>query len=194
LVTFARFAEMVTSVSDFGGNVDTSTCALVAPAGTVMLLGTVAIPGWLLDSVTIPPPGGAAALSITVPVDVPPPFTLIGWRVSDANVTGGGFTVSVAVLVAPPPLAEIVTIVAVGTGLVATAKVTVVVPLGTVTALGTLAAAVLPLDSVTTIPPPEAGAFRRMVPVDEPPPTTFDGTRLTEVTEIRGGGASTVQV
>jgi len=42
LVTFARFAEIVTSVSDFGRLVDTVTCALVAPAATVMLLGTVA--------------------------------------------------------------------------------------------------------------------------------------------------------
>ena len=175
--------------------VDTRKVADVAPAGTDTAAGTMTLVGLSLTSATVAPPAGAAALSVTVPVGVLPPGTLVCWRLSDANVTaGGGFTVSVAVLVAPPPLAEIVTIVAVGTGLVATAKVAVVVPLGTVTALGTLAAAVLPLDSVTTIPPPEAGAFRRIVPVDEPPPATFDGTRLTEVTEIRGGGASPVQV
>ena len=45
LVTLARFAEMVTSVDDFGRLVDTVNCALVAPAGTVVLLGTVAILG-----------------------------------------------------------------------------------------------------------------------------------------------------
>jgi hypothetical protein len=45
LATLARVAGIVTSVGDFGGLVDTVTCALVAPAGTVMLLGTVAILG-----------------------------------------------------------------------------------------------------------------------------------------------------
>jgi hypothetical protein len=45
LVTLARFAEMVTAVDDFGRLVDTVTGALVVPAGTVMLFGTVAILG-----------------------------------------------------------------------------------------------------------------------------------------------------
>jgi hypothetical protein len=45
LVTFARFAEIVTSVGLFGRLVDTVTWALVAPAATVMLLGTVATLG-----------------------------------------------------------------------------------------------------------------------------------------------------
>ena len=45
LVTFARVAEIVTSVGDFGRLVDTVNCPPVAPAGTVVLLGTVAILG-----------------------------------------------------------------------------------------------------------------------------------------------------
>jgi len=45
LVTFAKFAEMVTSVGLFGRLVETVTCALVAPAATVMLFGTAAIFG-----------------------------------------------------------------------------------------------------------------------------------------------------
>jgi len=45
LVTVARFAEIVTSVVDFGRLVDTVTCALVAPAATVILLGTAAMLG-----------------------------------------------------------------------------------------------------------------------------------------------------
>jgi hypothetical protein len=170
----------------------TGNVAVVLVERTVTEAGTVAVAVSLLDSVTTAPP---VALSVTVPVDVPPPFTLVGLRVSDANVTaGGGFTVSVAVLVAPSRVAVMVTVVDVVTALVVTGNVAVVLVEGTVTEAGTVAALMLPLDSVTTVPPPEAGTFRRMVPVDEPPPTTFDGKRLTEATEIRGGGASTVQV
>jgi len=44
-VTVASFAEIVTSVDDFGRLVDTVNCALVAPAATVMVLGTAAMSG-----------------------------------------------------------------------------------------------------------------------------------------------------
>jgi len=80
---------MVTFVSDAGRTVDTGNVALVAPAGTVMLPGTEAILAELLERVTLRPPVGAGPLSVTVPVDVAPPFTLVGWRVSDANAAGG---------------------------------------------------------------------------------------------------------
>jgi hypothetical protein len=91
ITTFASVPEMVTFVFDAGRNVDTGNVALVAPAGTVMLPGTEAILAELLERVTLRPPVGAGPpLSVTVPVDVAPPFTLVGWRVSDANVTAGG--------------------------------------------------------------------------------------------------------
>ena len=61
--------------------------ALVAPAATVTLAGTVATPVLLLDRLTTAPPLGAAALSVTVPVDELPPVTLDGLSVSD--VKGG---------------------------------------------------------------------------------------------------------
>src|SRR5436190_12142391 len=48
--------------------------ALVDPAGTVMLAGTVA--GLPLDNDTRAPPAGAAALRIAVPVTALPPTTL----------------------------------------------------------------------------------------------------------------------
>ena len=60
--------------------------ALVAPAATVTLAGTVATPVLLLDRLTTAPPLGAAALSVTVPVDELPPVTLDGLSVSE--VTG----------------------------------------------------------------------------------------------------------
>ena len=83
----------------FTGNV-----ALVAPAGTVTLEGTLAAP-LLLESRTCTPPAGAGPLSVAVPVeDCKPPITLVGFSESEERVGGGGgagATVSEAVLVTP---------------------------------------------------------------------------------------------
>src|SRR5437870_13862620 len=78
---------MVTEVDVATGFVLTVKLALVAPAGTVTLAGTVATPVLLLDRLTTAPPPGAAALSVTVPVDELPPVTLDGLSLSEA--TGG---------------------------------------------------------------------------------------------------------
>jgi NhaP-type Na+/H+ or K+/H+ antiporter len=76
--------------------------ALVAPAGMVTVAGALAAP-LLLESATCAPPDGAAALSVTVPVDdCAPPMALVGFSASEATVTGGGVTVSEAVRVVPP--------------------------------------------------------------------------------------------
>ena len=92
--------------------VDTATAlvltvkdALVAPAATVTLEGTLATVVLLLESVTCAPPVGAGPLSVTVPVDEFPPVTLVGLSVNEESVGAGGgagVTVSVADLVPPP--------------------------------------------------------------------------------------------
>ncbi len=91
---------MATGVEADTGFVETVNVALVLPAGTVTLAGTVAIDVLLLLNDTDTPPAGAAPLSVTVPWDVLPPTTLVGFSVTEPNA--GGVTVSVALSVAPP--------------------------------------------------------------------------------------------
>jgi len=96
-------AEIVAEVGTRTADVFTLKAALLAPAGTVTLAGTLAAP-LLLESMTCAPPAGAGPLSVTVPVEVcRPPITLVGFSVSEETVgSGGGVTVSGADLVAPP--------------------------------------------------------------------------------------------
>src|SRR5262249_4828636 len=58
--------------------------ALVTPAATVTLGGTVAT-AFELERVTRSPPLGAAAVSVTVPVEPFPPTTLLGFTDTDDN-------------------------------------------------------------------------------------------------------------
>jgi hypothetical protein len=60
--------------------------ALVAPAATVTLVGTVAAAVLLLVSATMAPPDGAAAETVTVPVDSDPPMTVDGLTVTADSV------------------------------------------------------------------------------------------------------------
>ena len=53
--------------------------ALLAPAATVTLAGTLAAARLLLERVTIAPPEGAAAVRVTVPVEEVGPTTLLGF-------------------------------------------------------------------------------------------------------------------
>ena len=97
---------MVTAVDAPTVLVLTVNDALVAPAATVTLEGTLAAVVLLLESATCAPPVGAGPLSVTLPVeDCAPPTTLVGFSVTEERVGGGGaagVTVSESDLVAPP--------------------------------------------------------------------------------------------
>lgn len=73
--------------------------AVVAPAATVTLDGTVATAVLLLESWMVTPAGGAAPLRVTVPVDGLPPTTFDGFNFNEDNV--GRIIVNVAVFVTP---------------------------------------------------------------------------------------------
>jgi hypothetical protein len=64
--------------------------ALVAPPGTTTLAATAATVGSLLVSATAVPAAGAAEFSVTVPVEVPPPVTLVAFRLREEIVASGG--------------------------------------------------------------------------------------------------------
>src|SRR5438309_2669759 len=67
----------------------TTKVALVAPAGTVTLEGTLAAP-LLLESATGAPPVGAGPLIVTVPVEEFPPVTLVGLSESEEREREAG--------------------------------------------------------------------------------------------------------
>jgi len=75
----------------------TRKVALMAPAGTVTLEGTLAAP-LLVESVTCAPPAGAGPLSVTVALEDVPPITPVGFSTSEETVGRGG-VVTVRVMV-----------------------------------------------------------------------------------------------
>jgi len=164
--------------------------ALVAPAATVTLAGTRATVVLLLESTICAPPVGAGPLKVTVPVEEFPPTTLAGLTVNDVGVGAGGgtgLTVSDAVLLTPPRVAEIVTVVDALTTLVLTANAALVAPAAIVTLAGVRATTVLLLESAICAPPVGAGPLNVTVPVDEFPPTTLVGFSVNELSVTAGG-------
>jgi len=89
-----KVAEIVADAVLATAVVVTVKVAVVAPAATGTLAGTVAA-ALLLDRVTVSPPVGAALPKVTVPVDEVPPVTEVGFSVTDE--TAGGFTINVPV-------------------------------------------------------------------------------------------------
>ena len=89
---------IVTGVEAVTAVVPIAKFALSAPAATVTLAGTLATVALLLDSPTIAPPVGAAAVNVTVPVAPAPPTTLVGLTVTEDRLgaAGVGLTVSTA--------------------------------------------------------------------------------------------------
>src|SRR5437867_1593119 len=150
----------------------------MAPAGTMIVTGTIAAVE-LHESETVPPPLSAGALKVTVPVDEVPPTTLVGLndtveRTGPGGGVGGGVSVSWRVLNTPPSVPVMKTLVNTPTGLVLTGKVALVVPAGTVTLAGTVATPKL-LESVTT--DPRGAGSTVTVPVVTPPPTRVSGVK-----------------
>jgi hypothetical protein len=81
------------------GLVDTVNVAVVAFAGTVTLAGTCAAAVLLLERVTTAPLAGAGPVNVTVEVEVLPPVTDAGFRLTELRVAAE--TPNVPVLVAP---------------------------------------------------------------------------------------------
>ena len=187
-------AETVTEVALATVRDVTMKFALVAPAATVTLAGTVTALVLLLERATTAPPLGAALVSVTVPCDVLPPVTLVGFSASDDKLAGGGgggtgLTVSVAVRVAPPKEPEMVTLFVTLTPTVLIVKVALVAPAATVTLAGVDATVGLLLDSVTTAPPLGAALLSATVPCEVLPPTRLMGLSAKEES-VGAGGAS----
>lgn len=91
--------EMVTGVEALTAVVETLKVALVLPALTVTLDGTVATAALLLESETTAPPDGAAAVNVAVPCDGFPPTTLEG--LSEIAESAGALVPAVTVNTAP---------------------------------------------------------------------------------------------
>ena len=79
--TPAALAVTVTDVEVLTVVVDATKLELVWPPGTVTLVGTDTA-GFELARLTVVPPDGAAAVSVTVPAEEFPPVTLGGVRVN----------------------------------------------------------------------------------------------------------------
>ena len=81
------------------GLVVTAKVAVVAPAGTVTVVGTWAAAVIELDNAIAAPPAGAGPLSVTVPVDGVPPTTEVGISVTEFRTGADTVVVTVKVVV-----------------------------------------------------------------------------------------------
>jgi len=165
--------ELVTTAS-----VVTLKLAVVAPAATVTVAGTVAADVVPDARLTVKPPVGAAELIVTVPTDVPAPVTVVGLRLRALTV--GAVIASDAVVLLPASVAVTVAEALAATAVVVTLKFALVDPAGMVTVAGTVAAALLDA-SVMLVPPVGAALLIVTVATDVVPPTTVVGFRVSAV-------------
>lgn len=131
------------------------------------------------DNVTTVPPAGAAPLSVTVPVAVPTPVTVVGF--SDTPVNVGAVTVKFPDEDVPFNVPETPAVTFVPTVPVVAVNVAVVCPAAIATDAGTETEALL--DERTTVTPPAGAApLSVTVPVDELPPVTLAGLKAMDAT------------
>lgn len=166
------------------GRLVTVKVPVVVPAGIDAVAGTVATEVVPEERLTVRPPAGAALLIVTVPVEVWPPATEVGFSVTVEIV--GAVTPSVPVIVfVPVPFgleAETVTVLSEATAAVVAVNVAVVWPPATVTEAGTVVEASPELRVTVTVPEAAVGAFSVIVPVELVPPTTEAGLNVSVLT------------
>jgi hypothetical protein len=149
-------AEIVADPATDTVPTETVNCAVVEPAGTVIVDdGTVTVE-LLLPMLTVRPPRGAGPLMVTVAVLVELLMAVVGLSTSDTTI--GGFTVSVFAFDWSPDVAVMMDVLCVATAPPTTGNATVFCPAGIVTdgGLGKIPTNGLLLVSVTASPP--AGA------------------------------------
>lgn len=161
-------AVTVASKSEPTGIVVTGNVVVVAPAGKVKEAGPPH-DGDVDENETLIPPEGEAELILRVPVEIPPPCTLVGLKVS--SVTFGGSTLRFAEAVLVPSVALIVVGVTAATGTVVTVNVAELAPAATGMEAGRVAAA-FEEARVTTAPVLPAFSDSSTVPVEVAPPAT----------------------
>lgn len=174
---FVEDAVIVTAVLDPTAVVATAKLPVEEPAGMTRLAGTVAA-GLLLDKVTRIPPAGAGEPRLTVPVELAPLATVEGDSETPESVPWPAVA-ALMVKEADTLFAEVavmLSVVAVLTAVVETAKVPDEAPAAMTSVPGTVAAALL-LASVTRMPPVGAGAASVTVAVEAPPLATVAGAR-----------------
>ena len=150
--------------------------ALVLPAAIVTEAGSRTL-GELADRLTTKPLVGAGAFRVTVPVVFEPPGTVAGARLIDASPTGT--TVRTVVTGFPLRLAVIVDGVGEVTADVVTIKEALDWPDEINTEFGSEAIELLELSPMIS-PLGPATPLSWIVPVEEAPPTTEDGLKLTD--------------
>ena len=167
---------IVAWVTDDTDVVVTVKVAVVCPAGTETLAGTVALLVLDESATTVLEPAGP--LRVTVPVDEPPPETLVGDKLMLDRLAG--VIVSVADKVVEPWVAVIDAEVDVETPVVVIVNVAELAPPATVTDEGTVALEFAD-ERLTVIPPVGAFPLSVTVPMEEVPPTTEVGDTVKVV-------------